>query len=278
MNKRILRPLEFGDIIDETFDLYKKNFFLFAGISAVIILPIMLLQGLLYQAPNPSNPAAAVGAGITAILVLFLLVPGSYAIAGVTAWAVSQTYLGTVPTILDSYKAIRGRLLSFTWTMFATGLLTSLGTALCVAPGVYLALTYALVSPVFIIEGLGGGDARRRSGQLASGNYWRIFVVLLLAGIFNFIISALFQFGGAILFTHTNPFVPATGASVSTGAAVAASLLEGIGTCLATPIAVIAAVMLYYDIRVRKEGFDIELLAQSLGQGSTTSPSTEISG
>jgi hypothetical protein len=42
-----------------------------------------------------------------------------------------------------------------------------------------------------------------------------------------------------------------------------------LGQILAIPISTAASILLYYDLRIRKEGFDLQMLAQSMtaGQG-----------
>jgi hypothetical protein len=152
------------------------------------------------------------------------------------------------------------------WTMMLTTAVIYIGLAWCIIPGIYFALAYSLVAPVFMIEGLQSTDAMRRSGRLASGHFWRIFVVLLLAVILSLIVAWTFSLGGSYLFLHRVPFAHHTSGRYPASALVAASLLRSIGSSLARPIWLIATVLLYYDIRVRKEGFDVELLAQSLGE------------
>jgi hypothetical protein len=43
MAQRILRPLSYGDLFDEVFDLYKKHFVLFVGIAGVVVIPLYAL-------------------------------------------------------------------------------------------------------------------------------------------------------------------------------------------------------------------------------------------
>ena len=41
-------------------------------------------------------------------------------------------------------------------------------------------------------------------------------------------------------------------------------LASALGQILVTPIGAGAAILLYYDLRIRKEGFDLQMLAQSM--------------
>ena len=50
---------------------------------------------------------------------------------------------------------------------------------------------------------------------------------------------------------------------------VAISILEHVISLLVTPMSAIAVTLLYYDFRIRKEGFDLEILSQSIGGPAT---------
>src|SRR5207248_5430978 len=76
-----------------------------------------------------------------------------------------------------------GRFASLLVTNIIVGLLIWLGLILCIAPGVYFAVSYMLVSQVVVLEGLSGGEAMRRSKELIGGYRGRVFGVLLLVGI-----------------------------------------------------------------------------------------------
>jgi hypothetical protein len=59
-------------------------------------------------------------------------------------------------------------------TRLVTGLLIVCGTLLLVVPGVVLALRWALIDAAVVLEGLEGGEARRRSTELSEGRRLRI--------------------------------------------------------------------------------------------------------
>ena len=42
------------------------------------------------------------------------------------------------------------------------------------------------------------------------------------------------------------------------------SALTSLGAIFITPYSIIAVILLYYDLRIRKEGFDLEMLSQSI--------------
>ena len=120
-----LRPLSLGELLDRTFTLYRRHFWVFVGIMAVpasIGIPANYLilhfeSGTLFTAGPPTlpSPGLILGflAGYCAFFVLALVVY-SVAVAAVTH-AVSEAYLGRQSTVRDSYRSIRGKVLETDW-------------------------------------------------------------------------------------------------------------------------------------------------------------------
>jgi hypothetical protein len=120
-----------------------------------------------------------------------------------------------------------------------------------------LFLSYSLIAPVVMIEGSRNGrEIRRRSWELVKGYRGKVFLVFLVI----VAIQILMQIGVAVV----GSFAFGTG----NGSAVL-SVLENVVSLLLTPISAIAVTLLYYDFRIRKEGFDLEILSQSMGGPAT---------
>ncbi len=153
------------------------------------------------------------------------------------------------------------------------GILGSIG-ALVVTIWVTIRLTLAV--PAVVLEGAAPFAALRRSWQLVQGSWWRVFGVTLLGGLVVFVISSILQipfaivgslFGGGGGFTMFNPG--------STAAAAAPTVLGvtigAIGTIIAAtctrPISAGVTVLLYTDMRIRKEGLDLALNQAAQTQG-----------
>lgn len=258
MSQSLLRPLSYRDIFDETFDLYKNHFLLFVGISAIVLLPIYVISGLFGAGKN------SIGNSLFGLLIF----PARYLITAATTWAVAQSYLGNVPTILNSYRSLKGRFLSFAWMMFVTSILIFGGSILLIIPGLILYLRYAFVSAVFVVEGAQTGDYRGRSSKLAADNYWRIFVVAFVSILVYYVIGSIL----GLYSTHLLKSALGTPALRM----MLSRIILGLSESIVTPIHLIAIVLLYYDLRVRKEGFDIELLAQSLTPKDQPEPQGEL--
>ncbi len=124
---------------------------------------------------------------------------------------------------------------------------------------------YALAVPACLLEKVRGVAALRRSRELAQGSLFRIFIVLLMVFILNLVFSLALQWlGGLALFSY---------------ALIGWNLLAGfIASTLSFPISNIAYSLFYYDQRIRKEAFDLQLMMEAVGQappaqGAAAAPS-----
>lgn len=255
MAQRILRAMEYGDILDEMFDLYKNHFLLFVGIAAVVHLPISLIGGLLTDSTLRS---------VFGILTL----PLYFVVTAASTLAVSQAYLGHTTTIAESYKTVGGKIIGLIAAMILASLVVFGGFLLLIVPGIIFMFWYTFISQVVVIEGESGWEACKRSRELAGGQWLRIFVLGLLTSLIVWIGSAILV--GPITFLAA--MGKSSGASPAGPLAVILGVVQGISQSLLTPIQTIAFVLLYYDIRVRKEGFDLELLAANISGVETPPP------
>jgi hypothetical protein len=147
---------------------------------------------------------------------------------------------------------------------------TCLGLCL-ILPAVLLAIyvytRLSLVAPAVIIENLGPVQALRRSWGLVLNNWWRTFGLQLILGIMSAVVSA----GPAALVTAlvlilSRSLEPTTLSIVSSAVTVLA-------TAVFVPIQLTAITLYYFDLRVRKEGFDLEsAMAQYYGYGQQGYP------
>ncbi len=279
MAQRILRPLGYGELLDELFDLYKKNFVLLIGIFGIVQVPIVVLSAFgmlpwvrfmekMSTGAPPADPMA-VFAPMVEMLIYILplslvgMVLGMVAM-GATTWAVSSCYLGVKPTIMQSYKAIMPRVLPLIGVTLLIYLLSLAGVLACCVGVIAVTILTALASEVVILEGTGSVDALRRSYQLTAPNWVRVFVVglilLILMSVVQSLITAPIQVFA--MFSRNSMSI----------VYLLSTLLGGVARILTMPIWIITYVLLYYDIRVRSEGFDIEMLAAGMGVSPTAQP------
>ncbi|MDQ3662489.1 MAG: hypothetical protein M3454_15855 [Actinomycetota bacterium] len=249
--------------------------------------------GLLQQQPlqpTPQQPLFdpgelwAFGAGIL-VLVTLTIIAGAVSTAACFK-AITDAYLEAAPEWRSSLRFAMSRLLSVVWVTLLSGLVlvvpfvpVGLLIALLAAGGVdggalvalivllllaafagavWLYVSVQVSVPALLTEDLRGSRALRRSGGLVQGRWWQTFLIVVLGSLLASIVSgAISGLLTAVTFTDL-------------GDAVLPSLIiNAIGTTIATvlttPFTAAFITVLYFDLRVRKEGFDLELLAQRVG-------------
>jgi hypothetical protein len=279
-----LRPMTLGEVLDRTFKLYKNHFWLFAGISAIpsgILLLLHVANSALvgYQATagrSPGSPAPipstaiATGLAVGAALGIAYLALWSYGQAA-TVFAVSDLYLGSGASIRESYKRVGAKALRVFFIFFLTLIVCVVGFLLFIIPGIILGCRAAISVPVAMLEDTRSVRSIERSMQLTKGHTIEVFVILLMVGAMSYMVTMLLQipFFVAIIMAAAAHHTP------SFGILLLSNVASFIGQVLIGPIGTIALSLMYYNLRVRKEAFDIQHLMAKLGPNPTLgTPST----
>jgi hypothetical protein len=266
-----LRPLGIGETLDAAVKLYREHFSDLLKASAVVLVPVTALNFLILLSVPPvdgagspslaptgpldflgSSSAAAGGAAFLVFVVA--LVAGALAQAACLR-IVLDAYLGRTSGWRESLRVALRRLHSVVWvTVLSTGG-TLLGYLLCVAPGVWLYGAWAVAIPALLTEDERGSRALTRSFRLVRRRWWPTAGVLVVAYLLTAVITTTF----ALVLV---PLLLSNASDTATQAAN--SVASGAATLLTTPFSAAVACALYFDLRVRKEGFDIALLSQRL--------------
>jgi hypothetical protein len=127
------------------------------------------------------------------------------------------------------------------------------GFLVAVVLSIWFSTMFSLVTPVVVLERERPGAALARSWRLVRRSFWRVFGILLLAGLIVAVASAILQLPFSFLSTL---FGGATGFSAGTVIAVIGTIAAGTVT---RPISAAVTVLLYVDMRMRKEGLDLAL-------------------
>jgi len=268
-----LRPMTIGEVLDRTFSLYKSNFWLFVGISALPFVLLLLLNvgmaAIGSAASTISEPAnfvspfsvAAIGGVIGGALVvgiLFLALIGATQAA--TIFAVSDLYLGIPATVRGAYRRVGLKAFRVLLLLFVVGIVVGVGFLLLIVPGFILLCRTSVAVPVAMLENTKVIRSIERSMELTKGFAGQIFLILLLVWVINGVAGAIFQF--PFLFIVTSAAIAHK--KVSFAILVLQHLAEFVSQVLVGPIATIAFSLMYYNLRVRKEAFDIQHLMASM--------------
>ena len=296
-----LHTMGIGEILDRSFRILRQYFWL---LFIILLIPQgifflmskaaqFLLGGLAGQTPSSAMGA---GLGISGFFAIVIFVVLQFWAQGALIFAVSETYLGHTTSVGASYGAIWRRLGRLVGTlilmMFLVGLLpgfvgiimaillpilikmavgkvfTGLIIFLGVVSGVWvflwLFLNWLMVDKVVVLEGEGWMKALRRSKELMStrteSGFWRhpkvkALLILLIGFVIALGIHFIFQFPGALF----NIIAPGGLVVLTTQ-----EILNIVGNALATVFTATAMILYYYDIRLRKEGFDLKMMAENL--------------
>jgi Membrane domain of glycerophosphoryl diester phosphodiesterase len=132
----------------------------------------------------------------------------------------------------------------------------------CVVFEILLVIRLSLTLPAVVLERISPVDAIKRSWRLTSGSFWRLFGILILTGIIVAVASSVLSVPFSLLAGFIGGgSVGLFGAATTTSAA--ALTISAIGTILAAtvtrPISAGVSVLLYVDLRMRREGLDLTL-------------------
>ncbi len=262
-----LRPLEIGDVLDETFRMYRRHFALFAGISVIFSIPLAALSGYGYFAlfnfaatqATSSNPGdvnnllASLSPLAAGVLVNVAVLPLLY---GGVSYAVCQSAIGNPVTL---WGALRGAFRRYFQVLLYYVLLGLMVVAFCLFPlWIWISVNWIVVLPAMFVENTGLFAAMGRSWRLVQGRWWRTFFILLLVFVLNYVVSlalgAFLYLGQVLLTILLSPYVAL---AIYEGAVVLVS-------ALVNPVLLIAIVLIYFDLRIRKEALDLFQLAQQV--------------
>lgn len=277
MNGMRLRPLGMGDIFDEGFDLYKRNFVFLLLVTAVTVVPLDILLAFIgpsfmrqvYTLFGISSDADATGLWLLNVGVKLAIYLPLYAVAlSPLVLAASASYLQQPSSLRESLIPVLKRLPSLLLSFFLAALLLDLGLCFC-GIGWPVAASLLLFTPqTFLLERMGPGKALKRSSSLINGYGGRVFACLVMLGVILWVIGLGIKLPLAYIFElalSIGPHVSGQSATPSAGEQVVQLLSGGMTHLLLFPFLVSVFTSLYYDIRIRKEGFDIELMARDLG-------------
>lgn len=248
-----LLPMSTGELLDRTFSLYRNHFLLFAGITAVP--NVFLLAFGLVPLLAPAGPAMAIMTGVSMLVAILLYLVAYGVSAAATVFAVSEIHLGRRASIAQAFRRMRGK----AWRVFAATILYGMavmgGFILLLVPGVWALARGAVVIPAAVLENLKAPAALRRSVALTKGHTFRILLIIVLFIVLSW--AALLVFQG-----------PFEWLKVMLGNSLALTLLSQLGGVIAGilvgPLGTIALSLVYYDERVRKEAFDLQLMMAAL--------------
>lgn len=273
-----LRPLSIGEILDGALTLYRRHFGLFARLGVIALcVPVLISVYIEFSGGRQVHFGLA-------FLAAILQAIGSYFLTAGAIRIISESYLGRDPKLGEAVTLGKSKI----WPLFvvalgkgvliaAPGMVAGMvlaiagpallrtspvgGVAFMVVAGgaclwlmIWIACGYGVTTPVVVLERLTrSSESFGRSWRLTRGFRGKIFLVSLVAFVIIYVpVVVLGAVGEVIAFT-----APMARPVTDVVAAVLPIVLTPVFSCVVT--------LLYYDLRVRREAFDLQVLGQTLG-------------
>jgi Membrane domain of glycerophosphoryl diester phosphodiesterase len=291
-----LRPLGLGEILDGSFATIRRNPRATLGIAAIIMtISVIISVAVTRNLVNVSSPGQNLTSqqaghllsqifadalpvlGVTVLLTIIV----QAVLAGLLAPVIAREASGQRISAGDAWRAAAPRLpsvllatllvlLAGLGPLLVLGLILLIGFAASASPVIIVAIgvpgflvavvlsiwfstMFSLVTPVVVLEHERPGAALARSWRLVRRSFWRVFGILLLAGIIVAVAGSILQL--PFLFLSTL-FGGSAGFTAGTVIAAIGTIAAGTVT---RPISAAVTVLLYVDMRMRKEGLDLAL-------------------
>ena len=243
-----LRPMAMGEILDASFALLRRHAGVFFGVAIVCQgVPTALSLYVQFSGGAPQH----FGLYLFSQLLGFV---GYLLVTGASIRVVSQAYLGNEPSLSEALDFAFGKIGRTLAAGFASGILIGLATILLIVPGIIVACGLSVAVQAAVLEPLPGGtDGLGRSWALTKEFRWRAFGLYAVV----FVLLTLFLIGFGLIAGLAAALVPMLLVPALIGVGLIFLFLYPFISCVFT--------LFYYDLRVRKEAFDLELLSQHLG-------------
>jgi hypothetical protein len=244
-----------GEILSTAFQLYRRYWRTLLPIAALVVVPLTLLehaigdwvrshgQQLQDQVVVSTSFWAQATAWLLAALAGLLLYQ---VLTGAITRAIAAEVAGQDPGVEQSYRFGFARLGPILVVSILVGLATLLGLIVLILPGIYIGVRLAVSTQALVVEGKRGTQAMRRSWDLVGGHWWHAAFTVLLAGLLTAVVDAVI----------TAPFGAGAWFAQAVGAAVA--------TTVTLPFSALVGVLLYLDLRARKERLNLDTLNTDL--------------
>jgi hypothetical protein len=249
-----LRQYSFGQTIGKGFNLYFDNFIPVVLVSLVCQIPMVLF--LYFTGFMKLVEYETFSSGYYSyffFLIIWMIIAQSF-LSAFTIHLVAKKFLENTPTGRENnFTSIFPLFLPVLGVTFVVGIAMVFGFFTCIVPGILIWLGFSIATEVLVIERRTVGESMNRSWNLTKGRKGTVFLISFVAGLIVFGITQ-----GVMLLVRFSPL------DVSTVTCIE----YGVGA-ITNPIYACIMIVLYFNLRIEKEGFNIEHLAQQFTLADT---------
>ena len=262
------------DILDTVFSIYREHFRLILGICTVyfvLMLGVDLLTDIsTFSFESSGMQGFVIAINLAATWVSLLI---SFFSLGALLFIGAQVYLGEHITAGEAFGHVTRRFSSYLGSSLLLMLVVVVLaiTIIGIPFAIYFGIRWGLYAQAVLIEETSATTALKRSRELVRGTWWRVFGIMLAIFLLSFMIETVFQFfllfvfgfsevisaEDGVLEMFRRMFTPELTGWDGLVAYVIHRLINTAVTGLMLPLLPISITLLYFDLRIRKEGFDV---------------------
>jgi hypothetical protein len=245
MSDTDLRARSTSEIVDAAFSLYHRHAMQYTLVTAIAYSPVLIISLMMPGLRNPQTPF-----DLMAVLPVYLVsIITVSLVSAVILHMGSDAYLGRQPDVARTIGAVAPRVLALLAANLLTGFLIIIGFVFLIFPALYVIARYFPVPQAVVLEGKGPFAALERASELTKGRKGHVLITLLLV------------FGIYIVLS-----VGVTVTATLMGSPTISLVISTLMNIVVYPILNLVSMVLYYDLRIRGEGFDVEHMSAALGE------------
>jgi hypothetical protein len=260
-----------GDILDRGLKILLARLPTFYLIYLITLAPLLVFQLLVIPLlsadpsgpPSPDKVLMALAAMMGVLAVTLILSPIG---TGAVLHVIGQEFVDEKVGVGEAFSFALGRFAALLGTSMLYTLIFMAGYIMCCIPGLFVAVFFAFFPQVVVMEHLAGMTALNRSKELVTGFGWRVFGILFLLGLIIFGLSFLLGIALNILLpAHAmvqTQFGPQQGPINNYPFFILQTVISFLVSIIGQTYSAICTTLLYFDLRIRKEGFDLEMAAR----------------
>ncbi len=256
-------PMGLLEMLEEALELYRRNFGVLFGIALVPAL-LSVLMAIVTDALQrfPAQSPLLIGAFIVVYVAALL---SSFWGMGAQTWVVGKALVGETVGFGKAWGAVLRRIIAYTVTVILGFLASMLGMCLfCVGVLFTTTVFFALLEQVIMLEGIGYFRAIERHLQLVYPNWqWARVLGFWLVGYFLvLVVQTLIGSGGMVTIIGVEIAREVLPVSTQVLLVALGNLWAQVASALMMPYFVAFLTLLYFDLRARREGTDLQVLLQ----------------
>lgn len=245
MSDTDLRARSTSEIVDAAFALYGRHVVPYTVVTAIAYSPVLILSLLIPGFRDPQTPSDLIG-----LVPLYIVsIISASLVSGVIMHMGSDAYLGREPDVGRTVRAVAPRVPSLIVATVLWIFLIGLGMLFFLFPALYVVARFFPVSQAVVLEHKGPFAALGRASELTKGRKGHVLLTLLLV----FGIYIVLSMGVALM-------------ARAVGNATIGLVVSTLFSIFSQPIMNLVSMVLYYDLRIRGEGFDVEHMSAALGE------------